>query len=187
MRKLILVKHAKPLVEGRVASHKWRLSEEGRNACPPLAEALRPLDPAVIVTSDEPKAIETGELVCAALGKTLEQADDLYEHDRSNVPMMPTRDFISTMALFFKDRNRLVLGRETAREAADRFARAVDSVLEAHPEGNVAIITHGTVLALFASEHGGGDAFQLFRKLGLPSFVTFSGPELEVAEVVERV
>jgi broad specificity phosphatase PhoE len=187
MRKLILVKHAKPVVDERLPSHEWRLSEEGRNTCPPLAEALRPLEPAAIITSDEPKAAETGKLVGATLGKPVEQAKDLHEHDRSNVPMMPTREFISTMALFFKDPSRLVIGRETAQQAAERFSKAITSVLESHPSGNLVVVTHGTVLALFAADHGAGDGFQLFRRLGLPSYISFTCPDFKVLEIVERV
>lgn len=187
MRQLILVKHAKPVVDERMPSHEWRLSEEGRYACQPLAEALREFDPALIVTSTEPKAAETGELVAGALGKPLEQAEDLHEHDRSNVPMMPSRDFISSMALFFRDRGRLVLGRETAQQVADRFSRAVASVLESQATGNVIVVTHGTSLALFAADHGAGDAFQLFRRLGLPSFVSFSCPDFKVLQIADRV
>jgi hypothetical protein len=42
-------------------------------------------------------------------------------------------------------------------------------------------------LALFAADHGAGDAFLLYRKLGLPSLVTFSLPDYRVLEIVERV
>jgi broad specificity phosphatase PhoE len=187
MRKLILVKHAKPVVDDRLPSHQWRLSEEGRNACPPLAEAMRGFDLTAIITSEEPKAAETGELVGAALEKPVEAAEGLHEHDRSNVPMLPTREFISTMALFFKDRDRLVIGRESAQRAAERFSKAIASVLESHPSGNLAVVTHGTVLALFAADHGAGDGFQLFRRLGLPSYISFTCPDFKVLEIVERV
>ena len=186
MRKLILIKHAKPQVDESAPSHEWGLSEEGRRACAPLAQVVGPHDPAVIVTSKETKALQTAELLAGALGKPFEEAPDLHEHDRSNVPMMQSREFISMMALFFRQRDRLVLGRETAGQASRRFTAAVDSVLNAHPQDNVAIVTHGTVLSLFASEHGAGDAFQLWRRLGLPSVMIFSLPELRLLETVER-
>jgi broad specificity phosphatase PhoE len=186
MRKLILIKHSKPAVDEAVPSHEWRLSDEGRDRCGPLIERLRPHEPSIVITSNEPKAIESGEIVAAALKKPLEQAEGLHEHDRSNVPMMASRDFISTMALFFKDRRRLVVGKETAEQAAQRFAQAIERVIESHPDGNLAVVTHATVLALFASAHGAGDTFQLWRRLGLPSLVVFSLPDLSLLEVLER-
>lgn len=187
MRKLILVKHARPLVVESQPSHEWSLSPEGRLACVPLSDAVRKLDPAVIVTSDEPKAQETGQLVAGSLNIAVETAPDLHEHDRSNVPMMRSGEFLSALAMFFKERDRLVLGRETANDAADRFERAIQSVLAAHPQGNVAVVTHGTVLALFAADQGAGDPFLLYRKLGLPSVVTFALPDLRVVDVIERI
>jgi broad specificity phosphatase PhoE len=187
VRKLILVKHARPQMTEGIPSHEWGLSDEGRAACVPLAEAIRPHDPVVLVTSEEPKAQETGRLIADALGKPLETGAGLQEHDRSNVPMMRPGEFLSALALFFKQQNRLVLGKETAYQAAERFERAVESVLKKHPDGNVAIVTHGTVLALFASENGAGDPFQLYRQLGLPSMIVFSVPDFRVIEKRERI
>lgn len=187
MRKLILIKHAKPAVDEGVPSHEWRLSEEGRRRCEPLAARLKAHDPSAVISSDEPKALETAQIIAGAMGMQVEQEPGFGEHDRSNVPMMLSRDFISTMALFFKDRGRLVIGRETAEQAAQRIAQAIDRAIESHPAGNIAIVTHGTVLALFAAAHGAGDAFLLWRRLGLPSLVLFSLPELQLIEIVERV
>lgn len=187
MRKLILIKHAKPQVTDDLPSHEWPLSEEGRGACARLAEVVSPQDPAVILTSDEPKARETGELLGKALGRPVETVGDLHEHDRTNVPMMTTRDFISAMALFFKNRRRLVLGRETADQAARRFEQAIRGILQSRPEGNIAVVTHGTVLSLFAADHGAGDGFQLWRRLGLPSMMVFSIPDLKPLETIERI
>ena len=187
MRKLILIKHAKPVITDQLPTHEWALSEEGRRACVPLADAVRPHQPAAIVTSAEPKAHETARLVGEALGISVETHADLREHDRNNVPMMPPREFLSLMALFFKQRRRLVLGQETADAVGTRFANAIDAICQSRAEGNIAIVTHGTVLALFAAEHGGGDPFLLFRRMGLPSLMTFSLPEYLPLEVVQRI
>jgi broad specificity phosphatase PhoE len=186
-RKLILVKHARPDVQEQVPSREWRLSVEGREACAALADVISRFDPAVIVVSDEPKARETGELVAKKLDKPVEISTGLHEHDRGNVPMMRSREFISTMAMFFKQPARLVLGRESANQAAARFKAAVDGVVAAHPQGNLALVTHGTVLALFAAGHGAGDGFLLWRSLGLPSLMVFSIPDFELLEAVERI
>ncbi|HEY8751470.1 MAG TPA: histidine phosphatase family protein [Tepidisphaeraceae bacterium] len=187
MRKLILIKHAKPQVDEKVPSHEWRLSEQGRASCAGLAKIVAAYEPRIIVTSEEPKAIETGAILAEAMGKPVRTAPGLEEHDRSNVPMMDSREFISTMALFFKDRHKLVLGLETADETLDRFEAAVGEVLSEEPAGNVAIVTHGTVLALFGESHGAGNGFQLWRRLGLPSVIALEVPGFEVIDIVERV
>lgn len=186
-RKLILIKHARPAISEKTPSHEWELSEEGKAACGPLAEIVRAHDPAIIITSDEPKAIQTGKLLGERLGKPVEIASDLHEHDRSNVPMMRSAEFLSALADFFKQGSRLVLGKETANQAADRFSRAVDSIVESHAQGNIAIVTHGTVLALFAAQHGAGDPFGMYRSMGLPSMMVFTLPEFRFVEKLERV
>ena len=187
MRKLILIKHAPPEVEAGVPPEEWVLSERGRELCAPLAAAVRPHAPIVVVASREPKAAETGERVAAALGVPFETVDGLHEHDRSDVPHMPSREFISAVELFFRRPGELVLGRETAEGAEARFRQAVTRVLDASPGGNVAVVSHGTVIALLAAKTAGQSAFRLWRELGLPSFVVLRLPELAVEQTVASV
>ena len=187
MRHLILVKHAAPEVVAGAPPEQWNLSEKGQTACAPLAAALKRFHPRVVVSSEEAKAAQTAELVAKELGVPWETAPGLHEHDRSNVPHMRSGEFISHVELFFRRPRELVLGRETAEQAAARFDAAVDAVLKRHAEGNVAIVTHGTVLALFVAEHTGQKPFELWRKLGLPSFVVLEVPGYGVVETVEKV
>lgn len=188
MPKLILIKHASPFVIPGTPPEKWRLSDKGKEACAPLAEAIKSLAPTVIVSSEEPKAIETAEIVANQLDVPHETAADLHEHDRSNVPHMRSGEFISYVELFFRKPHELVLGRETADKCAARFDRAVKDVLSKHPDQTIAIVGHGTVLGLFLAEHDqSADGFQWWRKLGLPSFVTLSLPDLAIEKAVERI
>ena len=187
MPKLILVKHAPPQIEAGVSSHEGKLSPAGRERAAALAERLRPHAPSIVFTSDEPKAIETAQIVAAALGVGHEVAADLQEHDRSNVPQMPTREFISSVALFFKKPGELVLGRETAEQARRRVTVGIDRILTAHEGRDVAVVTHGTVLALYLAPLLEADPFDLWRRLGLPSFVALDAESMEVIETVERV
>jgi broad specificity phosphatase PhoE len=186
MPKLILIKHAAPEVVPTIPSEQWHLSEKGRASCAGLTEVVRAHQPQVIISSTEPKAIETAELVAARLGVLHRTAPDLYEHDRSNVPHMRSSEFISAMELFFRKPDDLVLGRETARQAEQRFTRAVQDVLQRHPNQDVAIVSHGTVIALMLARHADRTAFQLWRELGLPSFAVIRLPEFGVVELVSR-
>jgi broad specificity phosphatase PhoE len=184
MRKLILVKHAAPQVVPGVPPEKWALSDQGKHRCGPLAEALRAYQPEIVVSSLEPKADETGELVAGHLTLPFEAVEGLHEHDRSNVPHLPSREFISLMELFFRRPAERALGRESADEALRRFEAAVERVLADHEDRNVAIVSHGTVIALFVAKHGGGKAFDLWRQMGLPSFrvLGLPGYSVEAAE-----
>ena len=187
MAKLILIKHAPPQIEPGVPPHEWKLSAAGREKASALAERLRPHRPSIVFTSDEPKAVETAEIVAKALGVLHEVVPGLHEHDRSNVPQMPTREFISSVALFFKKPTELVLGLETAEQARRRITVAMDRILADNETRDVAVVTHGTVLALYLAPLLDGDPFDLWRRLGLPSYVVLDGERMEAVETVERV
>ena len=127
MRKLILIKHANPEVIPDVPSEKWRLSAQGRDACAPLAAQLAKHEPAIIVSSTEPKALETAQLLGERLNVSVETGSDLFEHDRSNVPHMRSGEFISHVELLFRQPDDLVVGLESANEAEARFRAAIVS------------------------------------------------------------
>ncbi len=187
MPKLILVKHSLPEVVSDVAVSRWRLSEEGRRRCRVLTEKLAVYGPGVIVTSVEPKAVETAEIIADALGRPFEVVEGLHEHERSNVGFLEKERFEGAVAEFFRRPQELVFGKETADQAHERFAGAITEVLEKHSIESVAVVAHGTVMALFVARANGLDPFPLWKRLGLPSFIVLSRPEMGLMSVVEEV
>src|SRR5690606_31546943 len=165
MSKLILIKHARPQKDDTRPAHDWSLSDEGRRLSGVLAEQLRPHALGVIVSSPEPKAQQTAEIIAQALGIPTEVEADLAEHDRSSVPLMRTRELISMMALLFNRPRQCVLGGESAEQALKRFSRAIDRLLDRHGQRNLAIVSHGTVLALYAARLLETDPFPLWRQM----------------------
>ena len=180
MPKLLLIKHAKPLVDPTVPSHEWGLSDEGRSQCAALADRLRPHATTLIFSSDEPKAVETAELLAKHLNVPHQPAPGLHEHDRSDVPQMRTGEFISAMAHFFQHPTQKVLGLESAHRCATRFNNAVHALKERHPADTLAVVTHGTVLALHLADLTDQDPFQLWRRMQLPSYAVIDGNAVEI-------
>lgn len=168
---MILVKHALPEVIESLPAREWRLSNEGRARAERLAEQLTFYQPEVIVSSTEPKAKETAEIVAGILQIELHFAKDLHEHDRSHVPYLTQDEFQISIREFFQKPGELVFGKETANQAHARFYRSVHSILQEHTNKTIAIVTHGTVLSLFVSRLTGSSDFELWNELGLPSFV----------------
>jgi broad specificity phosphatase PhoE len=187
MRKLILIKHAPPDVVPGVPPEQWVLSAKGRDLCTPLAEGLATHQPAVIVSSEEPKAAETARLVAERLNVPWHTAPGLHEHHRRNVPHMRSGEFISMMELFFRRPRDLVLGEETADQARARFETAVERVLGEHRDGNVAVVSHGTVIALLLSDQTNRGPFQTWRGMGLPSFAVLGAADMTLLDAVDRV
>jgi broad specificity phosphatase PhoE len=187
-RKLVLVRHSLPeFITGVPASH-WQLSDEGRRRGQRLADRLAAYDLAAVITSTEPKAVETGQIVADPLDLSLETAPGLHEHERGVVSSTGDREaFQAQVSLLFERPDELILGTETADQAHARFAGAVAAVIERHPQGNLAIVAHGTVMTLFIARATGLDPVPFWTSLGLPAFAVLSLPDLHLLEVIKNV
>jgi broad specificity phosphatase PhoE len=148
-----------------------------------LAERLRGLELRVIVTSCEPKAVETGEIVAEVLGVPCEVGEGLHEHERPEAGLASAEAFRARMRRLFREPGVLVFGSETADEAHERFAGAVKAVLARHPVGNVGIVSHGTVITLLAARANGLDAVGFWKGLGLPACLVLSAADYRSIEV----
>lgn len=180
--RLVLIKHSAPEMQIQAESRFWHLSAEGRRRCAPLAEKLRRFNLTRIVSSSEPKAVETAELLASELSRTHIVRPDLQENDRTGLGFVGHEAYQETFRRFFAEPDMVVVGSETAEEARARFTAAVEAVLEEFPDETLAIVSHGTVISLLVSEPTAEDRFRLWRRLGLPSYVVVSRPSLEIVE-----
>lgn len=187
MSMLILVKHAMPAREPDVPSRDWHLSDTGRARCIPLAERLAAYRPTVIAASAEPKATETARIVAARIDIPLEVVADLHENDRTGLGWLGAAELEARVARFFAEPDRRIMGNETADAAHARFAAAVTDICARHPDGNVVVVAHGTVITLFIARRNGLAPFPLWKRLGLPSFVMLSRPDYAVQTIVDRI
>jgi broad specificity phosphatase PhoE len=160
-----------PEIDEARPANTWTLSSEGKLRAHRLAEQLEKYAPQVIVSSSEPKAKETAEILASRLQLDVQTVPDLHEHDRSNVSFLPHDTFQIYVRDFFQNPDELVFGSETANQAYVRFYRAVHAILNEHLNKTVVIVTHGTVISLFVSRLTGSSDLELWTTLGLPSFV----------------
>jgi broad specificity phosphatase PhoE len=186
-RKLILVRHSLPEAVPGLPAHQWPLSETGRLLCAPLAARLAPHAPGIIVASMAPRALQTAQLLADYLGTPWVWAEGLEEHDQSESEPSVSAEFERSLLRFFQEHDRVIFGRESADAAYERFARAVERITESYRQVNVAIVSHATVMALFVARATSEAPFALWRRLGRPSFIVLSLPELELLELVEQV
>ncbi|MGI8690651.1 MAG: histidine phosphatase family protein [Thermomicrobiales bacterium] len=186
-RMLILVKHAMPALEPDVPSRDWQLSDVGRARCIPLAAHLAAYTPTIIAVSAEPKATETGRIVAERLAAPIEIVADLHENDRTGLGWLDSDELEATIARFFAEPDRRIMGNETADEAHARFAAAVADVCARHRQGNIVIVAHGTVITLFVARRTGREPFPFWKRLSLPSFVALSLPDFRVRAINDRI
>lgn len=186
MRRIILVKHAAPVVVPGKSSDQWPLSAAGRDAAKALAGELKSFGAAQVICSTEPKASETGQLIAAGLGLTAQTYEGLHEHERRTVPHLRTSDFLSLMAQVFRRKDELVLGEETASAALQRFTRAVEAVCAKHAQGDLIVVAHGTVIALFLESISQEDGYRIWREMGLPSYAVVETQPWRMLQMVAR-
>ncbi len=187
MNHLILVKHSLPEIVPSIPAKEWKLSREGEARCKALVEKITFYSPNIVISSVEPKAIETAQIIARQMGKPFHTFEGLHEHDRTEVGFLDRERFESQVHDLFEHPDQLVFGRETARQAQDRFSNALTSILVEYPNQNIAVVSHGTVITLFAKKVTGMEPFSFWKKLGLPSFVVFSLPDRKLLTIVESV
>jgi broad specificity phosphatase PhoE len=176
-RRLILVRHSLSKLVRGVPPDEWDLSEEGRQRCIKLADHLREHNLDRIITSTEPKAIETGQIVADILKVPWNRAPNLHEHQRTSIGIIERADFEYHVANLFKNPHKKVFGEETADEARIRFEQAVIDVIEKYDQEKLAIVSHGTVMTLLIASTNPIDPYTFWRGLGLPAIVILSLPD----------
>jgi broad specificity phosphatase PhoE len=186
-RFLILIKHSLPEIVQEHPARQWQLNDEGRRRAALLSERLKAFAPMAMLCSDEPKALETAQIAARPLGLEPRVLDGIYEHERRRVGFLATARFVDGVRDLFRFPDKHVFGDETADESYRRFADAIDTTLAAIPTGNIAVVTHGTVLSLFASRRAAIDGFALWQSLDLPAFIVLALPGFRLTTTVRSV
>lgn len=87
MLHLILIRHSISQQQPGVSAHEWVLTDEGKQCCEQLAEHLREYTIQYIVSSGEPKAHLTAELVAQHLHlPAVEKHTGLHETEHKTAP-----------------------------------------------------------------------------------------------------
>lgn len=182
-RRLLLIKHAMPVLDASRPPREWRLGAEGRAQSGQLAERLRAFAPLRLVASREPKALETGEILADALDLSLDSADGLQEFDRPALPLVTDAERAQMNRAIFTHPERPALGTESASIALARFSAAIHAQLALTDHRALAIVTHGTVMSLFVGAHNDTDAFELWQRLSCASIVILEAASFALLQV----
>jgi broad specificity phosphatase PhoE len=180
---LILIKHSLPEIKEDIPAREWNLSDMGKVRAEKLAGRLKPYRLEALVSSVEPKAQQTAEIVGGVLGLTYATAKNLHEHDRGNAPFYPKQEFQSVVRKFFEMPDTLIFGAETANQVLGRFRDALELTLNSFAGRRTAIVTHGTVISLFVSSLTRINPYRFWQRLGLPAYVVLDMDDHELLDV----
>ena len=154
---MIIVRHAKPMIDATIPPANWRLTPDGAEAAELLGRELPLPATFTVMASTERKAIETA----AAITRTPVGTSPAFcEVDR------PWYDDAGVLERHVAEwlRGEVVEGWEPHDDAVARFARGVDE----HGD-NLLVVTHGTVMTGWLASRGlVDDAFAFWSDLRMP-------------------
>lgn len=176
-RQLILIRHSISAQQPEISSHHWTLTPEGESRCLKLAGRVAFYRPVVVVTSEEPKARLTGEIIARQLDIPAEAEYNLHEHLRHTEPYTDDAIFRLKVRTLLTQPDQPVFGEETGAAARLRFTQAVDRLLKRHPDGPIAVVTHGTVLALYLAQVAAIDPVAYWGCIGMPAYLVLALPD----------
>jgi broad specificity phosphatase PhoE len=185
VRKLFLIKHAKPNIKPGVPAHSWLLSAEGYEGSKQLAWQLANQGICWVASSDELKASETGHALAQELGVRFAITPGLYEHRRAKVRWEKSQErFEAAVWNLFRHPAEVVFGEESADQAHRRFAAAVADVMM-NERDTGAIVAHGTVITLLVARANSIQPFTFWKALGFLGVVELEWPSLKLLRQIE--
>ena len=176
-RRVILIRHSVPDIKRDVPAADWHLSAEGTTRARALAGRLHPSGATKVFTSAEPKAVETARALADEWGLAIEAVPGLQEHERPLAQLLSRDEFEQKIRELFTRPSDLVFGAETADQARRRFTMALMRLVT-RVTGDLVVVTHGTVMALFVAEATGVEPFGFWKRQEMPFAVTLTLPAL---------
>jgi 2,3-bisphosphoglycerate-dependent phosphoglycerate mutase len=161
---LIFVRHGRPAINPATPPPNWSLAPEGRDDVAQLAADIAPFAPRDVLSSPEPKAVQTAEIIANALGLAVRIDHRLEEHQRPVLGFGAEEAFQAFIARVFAEPGWSSPGGESLDQARARLTTALDD----HPTRPLIVVTHGTILSGFLASRIGVPAHDLWRSLGTP-------------------
>lgn len=146
--RIVLVRHAKPVVDPQCPAHDWGLVEGAEENLLSLVARLRPLDVDGIITSPERKAAATARIIAIELGLGVVEEPALREQGGEYVPWIGTKHgFRAAVGGHFARPEEAMLGNESSTEAVERFITAIERARARYHLP--LLVTHGRVMSGF--------------------------------------
>lgn len=175
-RTLVLVRHAESFPRPDRPASRWGLTDRGRAQALEAADRIGAHRPRVCLSSAEPKAVETARLLALRLGVGTRAVSGIEEHLRETVPFFADPlDFRAAVLAMLARPDEPVFGEETAAGCLARFTAGLDQAL-ASERGNLAVVTHGTVMSLWLEPVLEKPAAGIWTSLGFCGFAAVTWP-----------
>ena len=166
MRRLLLVRHAAPLIDPPTPSSEWVLSPQGEEAARRFAQSLTAPPPSPIYSSAETKAVQTARLLAEGRSVQVRVEEDLREVEGRSWANSPA-EYEQIVNRYL--RGDAVDGWEERTGAQRRIATAVQKLMG--PDQDVLVVSHGLVLVMCLAwllKVEAGTLFPVWRTIRFP-------------------
>lgn len=163
------------------------LSERGKEDASKVTELLKNENINVLLSSPYKRAIQTIEGLSEIIGVEIVMEEDFRERLLSEVPV---DDFESAIAKVWEDYSFSWEGGESNLVAQNRGIRALEKVWTQYEGKNIAIGTHGNIMALIMNDLDQKFDFTFWKKLDMPDIYKLSFVNqrlIEVTRIWDRV
>ncbi len=170
--RVFVARHGEAVYESDLLSDAggW-LSPLGRDQAQALAERVAPERIARVWTSDMARAVQTGEIVAAALGADVVVRTGLREFgvgDAAGTTGDPD-PFAETFAAWLGgDLTARIPGGESGEDVVERYTAVLDEIADAHRGESVLVVSHGGVMCMALSAVARNLALSHSRDLPMP-------------------
>lgn len=137
--------HPQVEIDPTIFVPQWGLSAVGRRRVAALAASGWLSGTTAIISSGERKAIETAEILAAALSLIVDVREAMHENDRSATGFLPPYAFETAANAFFAKPHTSFRGWERAIDAQARIVRETEAVLARAQCGDILVVGHGAV------------------------------------------
>ena len=153
--RILVARHGEALYESDLLSDAggW-LSPRGREQARGLAATMAPERISRVWTSDMARAVQTGEVVAAALGVDVVVRTGVREFgvgDAAGTTGEPDPFAETFEGWLGGDLSARIPGGESGAEVVARYEAVLDEVVSAHPGESVLVVSHGGVMCLALS------------------------------------
>lgn len=165
---LILVRHSLPTIDPYQPAESWPLSASGREDAQRLSVFLGDHlkhKPVKLFSSWEQKAIQTAQIIAIPFQQPVTIYPGLQEHLRRRVKFSSQDQFEADIANFYAHPEDCVFGEESANQVYERFAHAINQILDAYPGRSLILVTHGTVMSLWVARNYQLQPLSIWRQL----------------------
>ena len=122
--RIVLVRHGRPAVDPDRPGRTWALADDAREDVLRLAAELRPFGCDGILSSPEPKARGTGEIIAGALGLPCAEDDAFREQGGDAVPWLGDDAFRLAVADHFARPDEVIFGAEASSDVHGRVQKS---------------------------------------------------------------